>query len=29
MFVIIRGPSSSSTTAIAYGVSSSNPGAGR
>ena len=29
MFVIIRGPSSSSTTAIAYGVSSSKPGAGR
>ena len=29
MLVIIRGPSSSSTTAIAYGTSSSKPGAGR
>jgi hypothetical protein len=29
MLVIIRGPSSSSTTAIAYGASSSKPGAGR
>ena len=29
MLVIIRGPSASSTTAIAYGASSSKPGAGR